>query len=165
MDFVRYFGRPGMIKCGHVSDPKTNRYLYKKEYLRLDYSIFPDCSLPTLYEKKNLQLVSGFDSDRNDTVSSLYVDQYLLAGKFDSIFDWINLAFLVLVILIGGLIAWQLVISLKPDRTLKILDWIESRKVNFWGSVTILQFDFYRGPPGYSIFPGWLKGAILTRFS
>lgn len=85
-------------------------------------------------------------------------------GKFDSIFDWINLVFLALVILVGGLFAYLLVISLTPTRPLKVLDWIESKKVNYWGSVVVLGLIFIEAFQDILFFQAGLKERFYPVF-
>jgi len=85
-------------------------------------------------------------------------------GKFDSIFDWINLVFLLLVILVGGVLTWQLVISLDPNRSMKVIDWIESNKKNYWATVVVLNLILIEAFQDVLYFQAGLKAQFYPVF-
>jgi len=96
---------------------------------------------------------------------SVYMSiRFISQGKIESIFDWINLVFLALVILIGGLFAYLLVISITPTRPLKELDWIESKRANYWGSVVVLGLIFVEAFQDILFFQAGLKERFYPVF-
>lgn len=90
--------------------------------------------------------------------------RFISQGKIESLFDWINLVFLASVILIGGLFTYLLVISLIPSKPLKELDWIESKKVNYWSSVVVLSLIFIEAFQDILFFQAGLKERFYPVF-
>jgi NADH:ubiquinone oxidoreductase subunit K len=78
-------------------------------------------------------------------------------GRIETVFDWLNLVFLVLVILIGGFFAWLLAASFRKDRDLKELNWILSNTVIYWTCIIFLSLIFVEAFQDILYFQAGLK--------